>query len=295
MLRIVDPGSRSTVQDAGRLGQLRSAIPPAGPADPVAFEAGQRLVGNDSGAAGIEFVGSLRFVLDEPRLIAATGRGVRVRARGEIGGWTAVFVRAGEEVAVEGSGRFTYLAVSGGIALDPVLGSRATYLPAAIGPIPRPLAAGDALPLGPAHWSADRAGRTLTPPGPGQIRVTRGPHADRFADPSAFARGIYRVSERSDRQGVRLEGPPLAADGREILSVGMVAGAVQVPHGGEPIVLLADHQTTGGYPVIAAVARADLGRVAQALPGEELAFREVDRDEAVAAYRAVRRWLDAVV
>lgn len=295
MLRILDPGFRSTVQDAGRLGHLRSAVPPAGPADPVAFEAAQRLVGNDAGAVGIEVVGAFRCVFDEPRLVAATGRGVRIRTRREIGGWTAVFLRAGEEVDIRSSGRFAYLAVSGGIALDPVLGSRATYLPAAIGPIPRPLAAGDALPLSAARWSADRAGRMLTPPERGEIRVTRGPHADRFADASAFVRGTYRVSERSDRQGLRLEGAPLTSDGREILSLGMVAGAVQVPHGGEPIVLLADHQTTGGYPVVATVARADLGGVAQALPREELAFREVDRDEAVAAYRAVRRWLDAVV
>lgn len=295
MLRIVEPGLLSTVQDAGRTGHLRSAVPPAGPADPIAFEAAQRLVGNDAAAAGIETVGRLRFALDEPRLVAATGRGVRVRARGEIGGWTAVFVRAGEEVEVEGTGRFAYVAVSGGLALDRVLGARATYLPAAIGPIPRPLAAGDALPLGPARWGADHAGRALSRSDDGEVLVTRGPHAERFAEAEAFLHGgTYRVSERSDRQGVRLEGSPLASDGREVLSFGVLPGAVQVPHGGEPIVLLADHQTTGGYAVVATVIRAALGAVAQALPGEQLTFREVERDAAVAAYRAVRRWLDAV-
>jgi antagonist of KipI len=123
----------------------------------------------------------------------------------------------------------------------------------------------------------------------------RGPHADRVAGSDGFLRGgAYRISDRSDRMGVRLEGSRLASDAREILSIGVVAGAVQVPHGGEPIVLLADHQTTGGYPVIATVIRSDIGNVAQAAPGEALTFREVDRDAAVAALREERRWLDAI-
>lgn len=292
-LRILEAGFRSTVQDRGRAGHLRRAIPPAGPADPLAFEAAQRLVGNDAGEAAIEIVGlPFRGVLDAARLVAATGRGVHVRGRGVVAGGTCVFVRGGEEFAVEGDARYAYLAIGGGIAVAPRLGSRATYLPAAIGPLPRVLAAGDELPVGAARARADRAGLVLAlPKRGGRVRVTRGPHADRVRG-TPFG-GPYRVSERSDRMGVRLDGAAVDAGGSEILSVGVLAGAVQVPHGGDPIVLLADHQTTGGYPVVAAVIAADLGEVAQARPGEELSFYEVRVEEAVEALRDARARLGA--
>ena len=295
-LRILAPGLRSTIQDRGRLGHLRHGVPPSGPADALAFEAAQRLVGNDASEAAIEIVGlPFRCALDAPRLIAATGPGVRVRTRGTVAGATSVFARGGEEIAVEGSARFAYLAVSGGIAAPERLGSRSTYLPARIGPIPWPLAAGDELPIGPARCGADRAGSTITLRVPdGRIRVTSGPHAGRFRDAAAFLSGTYRVSERSDRMGTRLEGPRLGAAGGEILSVGVLAGAVQVPQGGDPIVLLADHQTTGGYPIVAVVVAADLGLVAQASPGEALSFYEVRVEDAVRALREERRRLDAI-
>jgi allophanate hydrolase len=295
-LRVIEPGLRSTVQDAGRFDHWRSAVPQAGPADPLAFQAALRLVGNDPLDAGIEIVGlPFRFTLDVPRLIAVTGRDVTVRTRGTIRGWTSAFARAGEEVTIAGGerSRFSYLAVSGGIAVAPVLGSRATYLQAGIGPIPRALAAGDELPIGPARRGADGAGRTALRSDDSRILVLRGPHADRVRGAEALLRGRpYIVSESSDRMGVRLEGPPLAPGGAEILSIGVVPGAVQVPHGGQPIVLLADGQTTGGYPVVATVTSVDLGRVAQAAPGETLSFYEVDCAAALEALRAVRRWLE---
>lgn len=294
-LRVIEAGLRSTVQDAGRFDHWRSAVPQAGPADPLAFQAALRLVGGDPLDAGIEVVGAaFRFTLDVPRLIAVTGRDVTVRTRGAVPGWTSVFVRAGEEVTIRAGARtrFAYLAVSGGIAVDPVLGSRATYVPAAIGPVPRPLAAGDALPLGPARRGVEAAGRTAARPEDARIRVVRGPHAERVGGAAALLRGApYVVSEQSDRMGVRLEGPHLDPGAAEILSIGVVPGAVQVPHGGQPIVLLADGQTTGGYPVAAVVASADLGRVAQAVPGETLSFYEVERREALGALRDVRAWL----
>lgn len=279
-LRVLVPGFRSTVQDLGRYTHLRMAVPPAGPADPYAFQAAQHLVGNEPSAAGIEVVGlPFRAVLDTPRLVAATGREVRLRTRGPVDGWTAVFARAGEEIVIEGTPhtRYAYLAVAGGIALPEVLGSRSTYLPAGIGPLPRALAVGDLLPVGEPHGGPERAGRTIPYEYERQVHVLPGPHAERFPDPSSFYRAQLRVSDRSDRMGIRLEGPQIPVTGGEILSVGMVAGAVQVPSGGEPIVLLADHQTTGGYPVIATVIRADIGNVAQAAPGEMLSFGRVDR------------------
>lgn len=298
-LRILEPGFRSTVQDRGRFAHLRGAIPVAGPADPFAFEAAQRLVGNIKDEAAIEIVGlPFRFALERACLIAATGPDVSVRSRGSIAGWTAVFARAGEEISIEGTARtrFAYLAVAGGIALEPVLGSRSTYLVAAIGPLPRSLAAGDALPLGTARWGPEQAGRSIVPRGDGTgVRAIRGPHAERVRGADAFLRSApLRVSERSDRMGVRLEGSGLEGAAAEILSIGVAPGAVQVPRGGEPIVLLADAQTTGGYPVVANVIAADIGSVAQALPGEALSFYEVDRRAAVEALREVRRWLDAI-
>jgi biotin-dependent carboxylase-like uncharacterized protein len=297
-ITVLEPGSRATVQDHGRTDHLRSAIPEAGPADPIAFEVAQRLVGNDPGDAAIEIVGfPFRFALDAPRLVAVSGRDVRLRTRWPVEGWTASFVRAGEEAVVEGGerSRFAYLAVSGGIAVDRVLGSRATYLPAAIGPLPRALAAGDTLPIGVERRGAEAAGRTAMRSDDPGILVVRGPHAERVRGADALLGGRpYRVSERSDRMGVRLEGPPLHPSGSEILSIGVLPGAVQVPQSGEPIVLLADCQTTGGYPVVATVIRAHLGRVAQAAPGEDIVFTEVDRDAAVDAMRALRRWLEAI-
>ncbi|MDE3194291.1 MAG: biotin-dependent carboxyltransferase family protein [Chloroflexota bacterium] len=296
-LRVLAPGLRSTIQDAGRFGHLRDGVPPSGPADALSFEAAQRLVGNGASDAAIEIVGlPFRCALDAPRLVAATGPNVRVRARGSVAGSTSVFARAGEEIAVEGDARFAYLAVSGGFALDERLGSRSTYLAAGIGPLPRPLAAGDELTVGAARWGADHAGGRIVPRArDGRIRVTRGPHADRFTDAGAFFAATYRVSERSDRMGTRLEGPRLETTGEEILSIGVLAGAVQVPHGGEPIALLADHQTTGGYPIVAVVIRADVGLLAQAWPGEEVSFYEVRVDEAVRAIRDERRRLEAMV
>jgi len=292
VIRIEAVGLRATVQDHGRFGHLRDGIPPAGPADPLAFAAAQALVGNDRAAAAIEIIGGpFAFRCDDRRLVAVTGRDVALRARDRISGWTATFARAGDTLTVTlgERSRFAYLAVSGGIAATPVLGSRATYLPAAIG---SSLRAGDALALGPARIDPERAGQALRPPDyeTGKIRAITGPHAERFIDEAQalFFSGNFQVEPASDRMGVRLSGPRIVAREGEILTCGVVAGAVQVPAGGAPIVLLADHQATGGYPVIATVIAADLGLVAQRLPGERLRFARVDRDRAVDALRDAR-------
>jgi biotin-dependent carboxylase-like uncharacterized protein len=292
MIEIVESGLRSTVQDPGRLAHLRSAVPPAGPADAFAFAAAQALVGNDPADAAIEVVG-LPFVLRlaDARVLAVTGRDVRVRTRWRLPGWTAVLARAGEEVRVEGSERtrYAYVAIAGGIASATVLGSRATYLPAAIGPWPRALRTGDRLPLGPPGAGSARAGARIAPPAEnGPIRAMAGPHREWFDDAAmrAFFAEPFEVLAQSDRMGVRLRGPEIRPHAGEILSCGLAAGAVQVPRGGAPIALLADHQTTGGYPVIAVVARADIGRVAQAVPGERLRFALIDVAAAVEALRA---------
>jgi biotin-dependent carboxylase-like uncharacterized protein len=225
---------------------------------------------------GLPFV----FRCDDRRIVAATGRDVRIRTRTRIPGWTGVLARPGEDVIVEGSAstRFAYVAVSGGLALPLVLGSRATYLSASLGPVPRPLSDGDEIPLGASIAGFETAGRHIEPTAYGNVaRAIAGPHDARFPDTSvtAFFSAAFTVLPDSDRMGVRLSGVALEPPAGELLTCGIVAGAVQVPRGGAPIVLLADHQTTGGYPIIATVVSADLGIVAQAAPGEELRFERV--------------------
>ena len=297
MIRISESGVRSTVQDRGRFGHLRSGVPPSGAADPHALAAANALVGNSADAAGIEIIGTpFRFTCDDSRLVAVTGRDVSLATRTRLDGWGSVFVRAGQMVTVHSGERtrFAYLALSGGIATPAVLGSRATYLPAGLG---APLRAGDTLPLGEADAGPEDAGRLIAPTTyDGRVRAIAGPHDDRF-DAGAlehFFAATYVIDAASDRQGTRLGGAPIASPAGELQSCGVVAGAVQVPRGGAPIVLLADHQTTGGYPVIATVIAVDLGKVAQRMPGESLRFYRVERDEALDALRAERRALDGV-
>ncbi len=286
-MRILVPGVRSTIQDRGRRGHVREGVPPSGPADPLALAAALELAGCRPDDAAIEIVGlPFAFRCDDRRVIAATGRDVRVRTRSRVPGWTGVLARAGEEVVVDGSEltRFAYVAVSGGLALAPVLGSRATYLAAALGPMPRPLTAGDELPLGPASATVEAAGQRVPSPAyDGPARAVAGPHDARFdlATVQKVFAAPFTVLAQSDRMGVRLSGADLSATGEDLLSCGIVAGAVQVPRGGAPIVLLADHQTTGGYPIIATVIHADLGIVAQKAPGEDLRFLRVTPEGAI--------------
>ena len=294
MIRIIDAGLRSTVQDRGRFGHLRSGVPPAGAADPFALAAANALVGNATDAAGIEIIGTLfRFTSDHSRVIAVAGRDVSLTTWSQLPGWSSVFVRAGQTVTVHSGERtrFAYLALSGGIATEPVLGSRSSYVPAGLGAV---LRAGDTLPLGDSDTGAEDAARRIEPTTyDEQVRAMAGPHDDRFdRDVSArFFDGAFVVQPASDRQGVRLGGALIAPRAGELLSCGVIAGAVQVPRGGAPIVLLADHGTTGGYPVIATVIAADIGKVAQRMPGESLRFRRVERDEALDALRAERHAL----
>jgi biotin-dependent carboxylase-like uncharacterized protein len=294
VIRVIEAGVRSTVQDRGRFGHLRSGVPPAGAADPFALAAANALVGNAADAAGIEIIGtSFRFTCDDARVVAVAGRDVSLSTRSRLPGWSSVFVRGGQQATVHSGERtrFAYLAVSGGIVTPPVLGSRASYLPAGLG---TPLRVGDTLPLGDSDARAEDAARSIMPTAyDGQVRAMAGPHLDRFESKAVagFFAATFVVDPASDRQGVRIGGAPITSRGGELLSCGVLAGAVQVPRGGAPIVLLADHGTTGGYPVIATVIAADLGKVAQRVPGEPLRFYRVERDEALEALRAERRAL----
>jgi biotin-dependent carboxylase-like uncharacterized protein len=290
VIRIDAAGFGSTVQDLGRTAHVRDGVPVSGPADPVAFRAAQSLVGNSATDAAIEAVGlPFTFRCESARLVAVTGREVSVAVRDRVPAWTAIFVRAGDLVRVTGSerSRYTYIAISGGIASEILLGSRAMYPRIGLG---RVLQAGDALALGESRRGAEDAGASLEHSYGDRIGAIPGPHVDRFDD-AAVARFFgepFTLSAQSDRQGARLDGPIVSPKAGELLSFGVVTGAVQVPRGGQPIVALADHGTTGGYPIIATVVAADVGQIAQRAPGETVRFYRVSREEALARDRARR-------
>ncbi|MFE4516655.1 biotin-dependent carboxyltransferase family protein [Kitasatospora sp. NPDC056783] len=278
-LVVVRPGPLTTVQDLGRHGVAHLGVPRAGALDEPALRAANRLVGNGPGAAGLETtLGGVTLRAAGPVLVAVTGAPSPVRVDGRAAAWGApVLVPDGAvvEVGTATAGVRGYLAVAGGIAVPPVLGSRSADLLAGLGPAP--LAVGDRLPVGtpPPHRDRPELVPLPAPPAELVLRLRLGPRADWFT-PEAVARlgrDRYLVSPTGNRVGLRTEGPPVerAREG-ELPSEGMVLGAVQIPPDGQPVVFLADHPTTGGYPVIGVVPAADLAAAAQARPGTPVRF-----------------------
>ncbi|MER5640019.1 biotin-dependent carboxyltransferase family protein [Kitasatospora sp. NPDC002227] len=279
------PGPLTTVQDQGRRGVAHLGVPRAGALDGPALAAANRLVGNPPGAAALETtLGGVALRASAPLLVAVTGAPAPVRVGGRPAAWgAAVAVGAGElvEIGAATHGVRSYLAVAGGIAVPEVFGSRSADLLSGLGP--SPLRTGDRLPVGP---PPPAPGGELVPlPGPPAelfLPLRPGPRADWFT-PAAFtalARGRYRISPASNRIALRTEGPalPRARTG-ELPSEGMVLGAVQVPPDGHPVIFLADHPTTGGYPVIGVVPAAALPLAAQARPGTPLRFTLLGRTD----------------
>ncbi|MFI1163921.1 biotin-dependent carboxyltransferase family protein [Streptomyces sp. NPDC020801] len=283
-LAVVRAGALTTVQDAGRPGHAHLGVPRSGALDAPAAALVNRLVGNPAGAAVLET--TLNGCAVRPRsavTVAVGGAPCPVSVDGRPVPWGApVRVPAGAllDVGTAACGVRSYVAVSGGVAVEPVLGSRSTDLLSGLGPAP--LADGVVLPLGQPAGLHARVDVVPQPRPPAELvlRVTPGPREDWFT-PAAlgtFASRPYRVSSASNRIGLRTEGPALerALPG-ELPSEGMVLGAVQVPPDGRPVVFLADHPTTGGYPVIAVVRTTDLPAAAQAAPGTPVRFVPVRR------------------
>ncbi|GIH12979.1 allophanate hydrolase [Rugosimonospora africana] len=281
-LDVLRLGLLATVQDLGRPGLAHLGVPRSGAADRDSLLLGNRLLGNPPDAAGIEATAlGLDVRLDQPRWIAVTGATCRVSIAGRPADLHAPqYVPAGATLSIgrAENGIRTYLAVAGGIACPPVLHSRSTDTLSGIGPAP--LAAGTVLPLGPA--AGDPAPVDIAPrariPETAWVRLVLGPRDDWFAGDTIdglFA-ATYQVSTASNRVGVRLDGPevPVRHSGG-LPSEGMVLGAVQIPASGKPIVFLADHPTTGGYPVVGVVHPDDLWMMAQAAPGTRVRFRRV--------------------
>ncbi len=302
MIRITDPGPQTTVQDLGRIGQLRYGIPPSGPIDTRAFVAANRLVGNTDGAAGLEctLMGP-RFTVEAACAMAVTGAETPVTINGEEAPqWTTLPLAPGDAVRVGAAraGVRVYVAFSGGLDVPVVLGSRATYLRGRLGGVAgRALKRDDVLRLQPAPMPPrQRLPASAIPPleTEPEIRVVLGPQADRFTDEgiAAFLAGPYQMLPQSDRMGARLSGPRIAhTRGHDIISDGIALGSVQVPGDGQPIVLLVDRQSTGGYTKIATVGSFDIGRIGQVKPGQYVRFRAVDVAE---AHRLRGAWQSSV-
>ncbi|MBI4636609.1 MAG: biotin-dependent carboxyltransferase [Candidatus Rokubacteria bacterium] len=290
-ITILDPGPQTTVQDGGRPGHLRYGIPPSGPMDRAAFVLANRLAGNDGGTAALEStLAGPRFETDAPCAIAVTGAEVEVTVNGDPAPrWTTLPLRAGDVVRLgpARTGVRAYIAFSGGVDVRPVLGSRATYLRGRLGGVEgRALRKGDTLRVGGAPLPRERSVPPRAIPDLASeptIRVVLGPQADRFTDEGieALLTGAYEMLPQSDRMGARLRGPRIAhRRGHDIISDGIALGSIQVPGDGQPIVLLVDRQSTGGYTKVATVCSFDIGRLGQVKPGQRLCFRAVGLGEA---------------
>jgi KipI family sensor histidine kinase inhibitor len=295
VFEVLEGGLLTTVQDAGRPGWRRLGVPASGALDRAALAAANGAVGNDLAAAALEltFPGPrLRALAEVAIAVAGADLGAR-HNQAPIDPADPVVVRPGEVVdfTAPRSGQWAYLAVAGGVDVPQVFGSRATYARGGLGGMGgRALRAGDVIGRGEGATGPRRPGRSGWVTGRERpIRVIMGPQADAFAaEAQAMLLGQpFEVTPRRDRSGMRLRGPGLRhAGSAEILSDGLLPGAVQVPAEGQPIVLLADGPTTGGYPKIAWVIAADLDRLAQAASGATLRFEAASLAEAREAWVA---------
>ena len=283
-LEVLSPGPFATVQDLGRPGLAHLGVGESGAADRRSLRLANRLVGNPEGAAALEAtLGGLTVRFDSAVLVALTGAPCPVTVGGRGAAMYApLSLRAGEtlRLGMPEAGLRTYLAVRGGIDVPGVLGSRSTDTMASLGPAP--LSPGARLPVG--APTQPHPGVDLAPQEPyaSEIRldVVLGPRDDWFTAEglAALCHGPYTVTDKCDRVGIRLDGPVLARRiERELKPEATVTGALQVPPNGQPILFLADHPVTGGYPVIAVVTEDDLHLAAQARPGQRFWFRTTGR------------------
>ena len=296
-IEVLAPGLLTTVQDLGRQGYGPMGVSPSGAADPTALRLGNRLVGNPEGTAALEMtlLGGT-FLFREPATIALAGSDFGATLDGNpLACWTSAEARSGQTLRVgpTRSGARCYLCIGGGIVVEPFLGSASTHLLSGLGGFEgRALRKGDLLSCG--QGSAFQL-RTLRLGLFGEerrarvsalhlarrtLRLTPGPQSDWFPEPvhRLLYESAYRVSEESNRMGLRLQGPALQAarSAGEMITEGISLGAIQVPDSGQPIISFVEQQTTGGYPVIANVISPDLSSVGQLRPRDEIRFQSVE-------------------
>jgi antagonist of KipI len=293
---VMKPGMLTTIQDEGRWGFQSRGVPVAGPMDPCSHRLANALVGNPREAATLEItlLGPELEFADE-RVIAVAGAEFDVSVDGRPARTNAAFLVAAQSRLRFGRrrrGARAYLAVAGGIAVPPTLGSRATHLVSGMGPLGgRALRANDMLPIGRfiRRPPPQAAGTPLAlPDGGARLRIVPAVHLDRFTNDAwgLLTHARFVVTPQSNRMGYRLEGPVLShAGAADILSEGIAPGTIQVPSSGQPILLMAERATTGGYATIANVISADLPIAGQLAPGEWIEFDACTHDAARGALR----------
>ena len=295
-------GPASSVQDGGRHGAQRYGLTTSGAIDRLALAAANTLVQNAPFAAAIEIgpFGAAFTAREGAVRVALTGASRNADIGGRVVAFDAsVTLQDGETLTLgfARGGSFSYLAIEGGIAGEPMFGSLAVNARAGLGsPYPRPLQAGDTLQTKAASGTAE-ARIDLPAPVAGPIRVVLGPQDDEFDDATKnlFLDSEWKISATSDRMGYRLEGPPIKhLHGHNIVSDGTVNGSIQIPGNGQPIVLMPDRGTTGGYPKIATVISADLGAFAQLPAGRGFRFKALTMAEAQGEARNFARVLDTL-
>lgn len=311
-IHVVKPGMFTTIQDKGRKGYQKYGVLTSGGMDPLSLRIANILTGNQENEAVLEITlmgpGPV-FTSQKDQLVAVTGADVEIDIDGEQAPlWKPLFIRAGSTITFGPCKRGcrSYLAAAGGFDVEPVMQSKSTYVRARIGGLEgRPLEKGDVLPVGEPSplasslfqmlkskvtrgaysapdWTVNHAHFLPLRKSP-VIRVLAGRHLCDFQKESqqAFFERPYQVTPQSDRMGCRLKGEPIRLKQKlELISEAVAFGSIQIPPDGQPIILLADRQTTGGYPRIGEVATVDLPLIAQAMPGANLTFQQIDRQEA---------------
>jgi len=303
VIQVQEPGLFTTVQDLGREGFGPQGVSASGAADAVSLRLGNRLVGNAEGAAGLEMtlLGGT-FVFSDGAIVALTGADFGATVDGaQAVLWTSMVVKPGQTLRLgpTRSGARCYLCVRGGIEVKPFLGSASTHILSGLGGHEgRSLRKGDMLKIGPANGAVPKrrlSANALKHVLPRKVlRVTPGSQSDWFPEAAQrmFYESRYRVAEESNRMGIRLEGgavPEVA--GGKMISEGVSLGAIQVPDGGQPIILFVEQQTTGGYPKIANVVSADFHCLGQLRPRDEIRFERVDWETARSLLREHEEFL----
>jgi len=286
IIHVLEPGFQTTVQDLGRFGYAHLGVSASGAADALALRVGNLLVGNTENTPALEMtlVGGT-FTFEDATVIALTGS--------DFGAglplWRAIEVKPGSVIrcGASRSGARCYLAVRGGVDVPRVLGSASTHVLTGLGG--HPFRRGDTLRIGNAFIREPRRGAAIPSFQSGPLRVTPGPQANWFSE--ELYSGTYRVTDASDRMGLRLNGPPIPSPAGHMLTEGVALGTVQIPPDGQPIILFVEHQTTGGYPKAANVISADLCRVGQLRPRDQVRFERVTMEQALDLLREQERWM----
>jgi biotin-dependent carboxylase-like uncharacterized protein len=285
---VLSPGFLTTVQDLGRYGWAHFGISASGAADPLSFRAANLLAGNAENAPALEMtLTGGDFIFDRDAIVVVTGSDFT----SPIPLWQPVEIAAGRNLRFGPalSGARCYLAVRGGLDVPLVMGSASAHVMTGVGG--RPLRKGDALKVGDAAVRRPRAPARGAPvcAGGASLRVTSGPQAHLFGEELYAAE--YTVSEESNRMGIRLKGPALAAPAGGMISEGVALGAIQVPPDGQPIILFVEHQTSGGYPKPANVISADFHALGQLRPRQRVRLQRTTMEAAVEFLRDQEEWL----